>query len=329
LAPTADRLEQQAIASRKDSVEEEVARPRKMPPPPLPPVTQPLVQPTRAVKVPKRGIYVSENGGVLYNTQGTSFINDEEAFQYRQAAVTEMLTSQAKAEQDRARLTGNPITLAEAIDRVRTRDLGLSTNPVTGAVVARGDVKSERPLSKEQMNEVATRRFPTLALQAQASGLTREEQADAISLPLATDAVRRVLNTRNPARQQQIINTMGPDMQALMIDIYNAWQAEAERNIAVSAEEDSGNVVTNAVGFVWDRSFGPIFDGLIWASEKGLQAGASVAWMSSGMSPEEAWDLVCLTQRWLITHAKLMAILLLMSFLRLVPRQKQKILTLL
>lgn len=263
-----------------------------MPPPPVvQPVEQPVVQqPVRAIKVPKRGIYVSENGGVLYNTQGTSFINDEEAFKYRQEAVTEMLTNQAKAEQDRARLTGNPITLAEAIDRVRTRDLGLTTNPVTGAVVARGDVKSERPLSKEQMNEVALRRFPTLALQAQSSGLTREEQADAISLPLATDAVKRILNTRNPARQQQIINTMGPDMQALIIDIYNAWQEEAERNITVSAEEDSGNIVTNAVGFVWDRSFGPIFDGLIWASEKGLQAGASVAWMSSGMSPEEAWE---------------------------------------
>lgn len=263
-----------------------------MPPPPVvQPVEQPVVQqPVRAIKVPKRGIYVSENGGVLYNTQGSSFINDEEAFKYRQEAVNEMLTSQAKAEQNRARLTGNPITLAEAIDRVRTRDLGLTTNPVTGAVVARGDIKSERPLSKEQMNEVATRRFPTLALQAQTSGLTREEQADAISLPLATDAIKRVLNTRNPARQQQIINTMGPDMQALMIDIYNAWQEEAERNIAVSNEEDSGNIVTNAVGFVWDRSFGPIFDGLIWASEKGLQVGASVAWMSSGMSPEEAWE---------------------------------------
>lgn len=263
-----------------------------MPPPPVTqPVEQPVVQqPPRVVRVPKRGLYVSENGGVLYNTQGTSFINDEEAFQYRQEAVTEMVTSQAKAEQNRARLVGKPISLDEAINRVRTRDLGLNTNPVTGAVVARGDVKSERPLSKEQMNEVAYRRFPTLALQAQASGLTREEQAEAISLPLATDAVRRVLNTRNPARQQQIINTMGPDMQALMIDIYNAWQAEAERNIAVSAEEDSGNVVTNAVGFVWDISFGPIFDGLIWASEKGLQVASSVAWMSSGMSPEEAWE---------------------------------------
>lgn len=291
MAPTADRLEQQAIASRKDPVEEQVKPPQNFATPATAaPTPKPVVQPTRAIKVPKRGIYVSENGGVLYNTQGSSFINDEEAFQYRQEAVTEMLTNQAKAEQQRARLVGKPITLAEAIERVRTRDLGLNTNPVTGAVVARGDVKSERPLSKEEMNEVAYRRFPTLALQAQASGLTREEQADAISLPLATDAVRRILNTRNPARQQQIINTMGPDMQALMIDIYNAWQAEAERNIAVSAEEDSGNAVTNAVGFIWDRSFGPIFDGLIWASEKGVQAGASVAWMSSGMSPQEAWE---------------------------------------
>ena len=298
MTPSADRLEEQANSSRKAPLEEQQKPPQNFATPqtvpqflrPRPQPEPEVVQPTRAIKVSKRGIYVSENGGVLYNTQGSSFINDEEAFKYRQEAVDEMLTSQAKAEQDRARLTGNPITLAEAIERVRTRDLGLTTNPVTGAVVARGDIKSERPLSKEEMNEVAARRFPTLALQAQTSGLTREEQADAISLPLATDAIKRVLGTRNPARQQQIINTMGPDMQALMIDIYNAWQEEAERNIAVSAEEDGGNVVTNAVGYVWDRSFGPVFDGLIWASEKGLQVGASVAWMGSGMGAEEAWE---------------------------------------
>jgi len=294
LAPTADRLEQQAISSRKDSLEENVKRPRKMPPPPsvAQPMEQPMAQqPPRIVKVPKRGLYVSESGGVLYNTQGTSFINDEEAFQYRQNSINEFTNSQAKAEQQRARLAGKPITLDEAIERVRIRDLGLNTNPATGAVVARNDIKSERPLSKEEINEVATRRFPTLALQAQTSGLTREEQADAVSLPLAVDAVKRVVNTRNPARQQQIINTMGPDMQALMIDIINAWQEEAERNIAVSEEEDSNNIVTNAIGFVWDRSLGPAFDALFWATEKGVQVGSSIAWITSGMSPQEAWEV--------------------------------------
>ena len=265
-----------------------------MPPPPsvAQPMEQPMAQqPPRIVKVPKRGLYVSESGGVLYNTQGTSFINDEEAFQYRQNSINEFTNSQAKAEQQRARLAGKPITLDEAIERVRIRDLGLNTNPATGAVVARNDIKSERPLSKEEINEVATRRFPTLALQAQTSGLTREEQADAVSLPLAVDAVKRVVNTRNPARQQQIINTMGPDMQALMIDIINAWQEEAERNIAVSEEEDSNNIVTNAIGFVWDRSLGPAFDALFWATEKGVQVGSSIAWITSGMSPQEAWEV--------------------------------------
>lgn len=227
---------------------------------------------------------------MTYNTQGTSFINEEEATQYRQESINEFTISQAKAEQQRARLAGKPISLDEAIERVRTRDLGLNTNPVTGAVVARGDIKSERPLSKQEMDELAVRRFPTLALQAKASGLTREEQADAVSLPLAVDAVRRIVNTRNPARQQQIVNTMGPDMQALILDVINAWQEEAERNIATSSEENSNNVVTNAVGFVWDRSLGPVFDGLFWLTEKGVQVGSSVAWMSSGMSAEEAWE---------------------------------------
>ena len=291
MAPTADRLEQQAIASRKDSVEEKF----KNNPLVVEQKTQanePAAQqprPNRVINVRKRGRYVSENG-MVYNTQGTSFINEEEATQYRQESINEFTMSQAKAEQQRARLAGKPINLDEAIERVRTRDLGLNTNPVTGAVVARGDIKSERPLSKQEMDELAVRRFPTLALQAKASGLTREEQADAVSLPLAVDAVKRIVNTRNPARQQQIINTMGPDMQALMIDIVTAWQEEAARNIAVSEEEDGGNVITDAIGFVWDRSLGPIFDGLFWATEKGVQVGASVAWMSSGMSAEEAWE---------------------------------------
>ncbi len=291
MAPTADRLEQQAESLRKDPLKERfkndplVVEQKTQ-------VNEPAAQqprPNRVIDVRKRGRYVSENG-MTYNTQGTSFINEEEATQYRQESINEFTMSQAKAEQQRARLAGKPINLDEAIERVRTRDLGLNTNPVTGAVVARGDIKSERPLSKQEMDEIAVRRFPTLALQAKASGLTREEQADAVSLPLALDAVKRVVNTRNPARQQQIINTMGPDMQALMIDIVTAWQEEAARNIAVSEQEDGGNVIADAIGFVWDRSLGPIFDGLFWATEKGVQAASSVAWMSSGMSPAEAWE---------------------------------------
>jgi hypothetical protein len=82
----------------------------------------------------------------------------------------------------------------------------------------------------------------------------------------------------------------GPGDGPAMIDIVTAWQEEAARNIAVSEEEDGGNVITDAIGFVWDRSLGPIFDGLFWATEKGVQVGASVAWMSSGMSAEEAWE---------------------------------------
>lgn len=291
MAPTADRLEQQAESLRKDPLKERfkndplVVEQKTQ-------VNEPAAQqprPNRVIDVRKRGRYVSENG-MAYNTQGTSFINEEEATQYRQESINEFTMSQAKAEQQRARLAGKPINLDEAIERVRTRDLGLNTNPVTGAVVARGDIKSERPLSKQEMDEVAARRFPTLALQAKASGLTREEQADAVNLPLALDAVKRVVNTRNPARQQQIINTMGPDMQALMIDIVTAWQEEAARNIAVSEQEDGGNIITDAIGFVWDRSLGPIFDGLFWATEKGVQVASSVSWMSSGMSPAEAWE---------------------------------------
>jgi hypothetical protein len=252
------------------------------------PAEQP--KPDRVFKVSKRGVYVSENG-MAYNAQGTSFINKEEESLYRQNSITEFTTSQAKAEQQRARLVGKPITLEEAIERVRTRDLGLNTNPVTGAVVARGDVRSERPLTKQEMDEIAVRRFPTLALQAKASGLTPQEQSEAVSLPLAIDAVKRIVNTRNPARQQQIVNTMGPDMQALMIDIVNAWQAEAQRNAAVSQEEDSENAISNAIGFVWDYTLGPAFDALFWATEKGVQAATAVTWMSSGVSAQEAWEM--------------------------------------
>lgn len=247
-------------------------------------------RPNRIFKVSKRGTYVSQDG-IVYNAQGTDFISEEESTRYRQDSINEFTMSQAKAEQTRARLAGNPINLEEAIERVRTRDLGLNTNPVTGAVVAPSDVKSQRPLTPDEIDEVAMRRFPTLALVAKSSGLSREEQQEAVRLPLAMDAARRIVNTRNPARQQQILNTMGPDMQALLIDIVQAWQDEAERNTAVSAEEDSGNVITDAIGFAWDKAFGPMFDGLFWLTEKGVQAATATSWMSSGMSPQEAWEV--------------------------------------
>lgn len=277
-----DRTSSGNVSNNNSLAPESVKKPNQ------PSTQQP--RPNRVFKVSKRGTYVSQDG-MVYNAQGTNFISEEESTKYRQDSINEFTMSQAKAEQTRARLAGSPISLEEAIERVRTRDLGLNTNPVTGAVVAPSDVKSQRPLTPDEIDEVAMRRFPTLALVAKSSGLSREEQQEAVRLPLAMDAARRIVNTRNPARQQQILNTMGPDMQALLIDIVQAWQDEAERNTAVSAEEDSGNVITDAIGFAWDKAFGPMFDGLFWLTEKGVQAATATSWMTSGMSPQEAWEV--------------------------------------
>jgi len=279
-------IENDSKTSKKDNLGNKV----KSNPVPVDTYKEPLPKrPARSFNVPKRGTYVNE-GDVTYNATGKSFINQEEADKYRQDSVTELTLNQAKAEQNRARLIGKPITIDEAIERVRVNDIGLRTNPVTGTVVARGDIKSERPLTEQEINEVAVRRFPVLAMQAKVSGLSAKEQYDAVSLPLAFDAVKQIVSTRNPARQQQIINTMGPDMQAIMLDVYNAWVDEANKNIEVSKEEEGQNVISNAIGFVWDRSLGPIFDGLFWATERGVQAGTAISWMGSGMSPQEAWD---------------------------------------
>lgn len=271
IAKSADRLERERVVSKEP------------------------VRPDRAFTIPKRGRYVV-TGGQVIKTTGSDYISDTEEEMYKQSAITEMHLQQAKVEQTRARLAGRPITLDEAAQRVRIQDVDMRVNPGTGAAVQPGDTYSKRPLSPEEIEEQAAERFPILAMQAKVSGLSREEQAAAISLPLAIDVVRRISQTRNPSRQQQIINTMGPDMQALVMDVYTAWQAEAEKNVEASAEQRGSNVITDVIGFAWDYGAGPILEGLFKVAETGVRGIATAAVLGNsaiegkGMDPIEAWE---------------------------------------
>ena len=258
-------------------------------------VSKEPVRPDRIINIPKRGRYLSQNGQVTKLT-GSDYISDSEEQMYKQTAITEMHLQQAKVEQTRARLAGRPITLDEAAQRVRIQDVDMRVNPGTGAAVQPGDIYSKRPLSPEEIEEQAVERFPILAMQAKVSGLSREEQAAAVSLPLAIDVVRRISQTRNPSRQQQIISTMGPDMQALVMDVYTAWQAEAEKNVEASADQRGDNVITDAIGFVWDYGAGPILEGLFKVAETSVRGIATAAVLGNsaierqGMDPIEAWE---------------------------------------
>ena len=169
--------------------------------------------------------------------EASSFISDEEEVMYTDEAVSKSRDQSIKAERTRARLTGSPISYEEAAERVAIKqETGLRVNPHTGAAVANGDYHSLTPFTKDQMDELAERRFPMLSAQAAASGLTKEEQRDAVSLPLAVDAVKRMAATQNDERREQIFKTMGPDMQALVFDVYEAWRAEAEKKQAIRKE---------------------------------------------------------------------------------------------
>ena len=271
IAKSADRLERERVVSKEP------------------------VRPDRTFTIPKRGRYVV-TGGQVIKTTGSDYISDTEEEMYKQSAITEMHLQQAKIEQTRARLAGNPITLDEAAQRVRIQDVDVRVNPGTGAAVQPGDIYSKRPLSPEEIQEQAEEKFPILAMQAKVSGLSKEEQSAVVSLPLAVDVVRRISQTRNPSRQQQIINTMGPDMQALVMDIITAWQAEAEKNVEASAEQSGGNAITDAIGFAWDRAIGPTLELLFEAAEVGVRGIATAAVLGNsviegqGMDPIEAWE---------------------------------------
>ena len=247
-------------------------------------------KPDRLITVPKRGQYASVEGQVSKIT-GSDFISDDEEVMFQQDAITESIRQQAKIAQDRARLVGKPISYEEAVQRVRITDTGLRVNPATGTTVSPNDPYSKRPMTEAQVEELAVRRFPFMTMQAKASGLTREEQSAVVSLPLAIDAVKRIMGTQNPSRQQQILNTMGPDMQALMMDVYELWRKEADEKIEVRADStESSNVVTKLIGLAWDNAIGPIFDGLIFAGQQTIRSASTLAYMSSGATMEDAWD---------------------------------------
>ncbi len=220
----------------------------------------------------------------------SNFISDEEKVAYQQDAITENIQQQAQIAQNWARLSGHPITMEEAIVRVRTNDSGLRVNPVTGVAHPQGDVYSKKPMTPKQVAEQAEREFPELTAIAKLSGLTPEEQAAAVSLPLAVDALKKIMATQNSTRQQQIMNTMGPDMQALVYDMYNAWEAEAKSNLEKRAdsEETGKNLVTDLIGFAWDVAFAPILDGLIAAQETVERGVLQVGYLSGGASMEDA-----------------------------------------
>ena len=211
----------------------------------------------------------------------SSFISDEEEVMYAEKAVTESRKQSAKIQKNLARLAGSPITDEEAERRATAKETGLRVNPHTGAAFANGDYHSLVPFTQDQMDELAERRFPMLTAQAAASGLTKDEQRAAVSLPLAVDAVQRMASTQNDERREQIFKTMGPDMQALVFDVYEMWRAEAEKKQAIREEQGDpdANVVTKIIGWGWDNFLGPVFDALFDAykvAERGAVTASNI-----------------------------------------------------
>jgi hypothetical protein len=184
----------------------------------------------------------------------------------------DLLEQYAKIEMRRARQAGSPITEEEALRRARLRGGITAINPVSGdAYLSPGAVKNRKPVSPEELRQYVSMQYPSIAVAAQQSGLNEEELVASTNFLAAHDAASRIVATQNPLRQAQIINTMGPDMQGVVLDILENWYQRGTEARLVVEDESGGNLITDAGRTVWGYSLGPLFDGLWWANETFVQ----------------------------------------------------------
>lgn len=184
----------------------------------------------------------------------------------------DLLEQYAKVEMSRARTAGSPITEDEAYRRARLRGAVTTVNPVTGdSYISSNAVKERRPATAAEMQQNIAMQYPSIMSAAEDSGLSVEEIAASVNFLGAHDAASRVVATQNPIRQAQIINTMGPDMQGVVLDILGNWYERATEVREVVEDESAGNFITDTGKTVWGATIGPVFDGLWWANETFVQ----------------------------------------------------------
>lgn len=232
--------------------------------------------------------------GVPYRdfAANVSYLQPGEARRFTQKGMDEAQEERIKIEMDKARRAGKPIDRAEAERRIGLRGVGVAINPYSGDnYISTSQIKSRTPANNADLREHISMQYPSIAAAAQKAGLTEDEMVKTVRVLAAHDAASRIAATTNPIRQAQIINSMGPDIQPVVVDILNNWVQRGQEQQRITQEQSGGNVVTDFGRTIWGYSLGPVFDGLWWLTENTVnRVIPTILYTLSGVNPQDAWN---------------------------------------
>ena len=256
---------------------------------------EPEVRPMdREINVGAPGQGTPTPTGVPYRdaAANVSYVEPGETRRFSEEGIEQSTEDRIKIEMDKARRAGRPIDRAEAERRVSLSSVSVAINPYSGDnYISTSQIKSRIPATSADVREHIAMQYPSITAAAQNAGLTEQEMVKTINVLAAHDAASRIVATVNPARQAQIINTMGPDLQPVVIDILNNWMSKAQEQQQVVQDQSGGNAITDAGRVAWGYSIGPLFDGLWWLTENSVnRVVPTVLYTLAGVNPQDAWN---------------------------------------
>jgi chorismate mutase len=222
------------------------------------------------------------------------YVTDDEKTRWSQEGVQQNYDQQVRVEISKARLAGKPIDEEEALRRVMLKNVGTTVNPSGGdAYLSPTDIKNRQPANSDEVKEYIALNYPSITAAAQQSGLSEAEILATANVVIAHDAAMEYVQTYNPLRQAQIINTMGPDMQGLVGTILQRMFEQGQEQAKVTQEQSGGNWVTDTGRTIWGYSAGPALD-FLWDANQFVvnRAVPTAAWSLTaailGKDPVEA-----------------------------------------
>jgi len=225
-----------------------------------------------------------------FDPQGTQYLQAGEADRWSQERVT--LANQKPtvldliAEKGDTRQQEMVENARLALKQKAVADIeGAVFNPKTGGIY-RDSATS--PLTISDAKSYLALNYPAIA--SSSALLPESDTMKNVNMTLALDAAGALTNTANPARAAQIFNTMGPDMQDIVVRILTTWQEDGAAAAATVQEQSAGNTILDAGKTAWGYTLGPAFDALWEGTQLGLRSATTLGWILAGNSPDAAWE---------------------------------------
>lgn len=221
---------------------------------------------SKALEVPDYSKVTTTPTGVPYVNWELykDYVTDDEKVRWSEEGVQQNYDQQVKIEMSKARLAGKPIDEDEALRRVMLKNVGTTVNPSSGdTYLSPTDVKNRQPANSDEVKEYIALNYPSITAAAQQSGLSEAEILSTANVMIARDAAIEIAQSYNPARQAQIFNTMGPDMQGLVGTILQRMYEQGQRQAEITQEQSGGSWVTDTGRTIWGYSLGPALD-FLW-----------------------------------------------------------------